>query len=115
MSSEPHKFIKYTGSLDSNGVYTGSKMYMCESQTDMDWIHFIEGGIDSAYWAISGNPKEDFIQQFSAVINDRDFYNENGKYYFPTITGNVYDMKKILGFAIERQGTAMVALAPKII
>ncbi|KAA6388624.1 MAG: hypothetical protein EZS28_015848 [Streblomastix strix] len=45
MSSEPHQFIKYTG----------GKMYMCGSQTDMNRLHFIEGDTDSAYWAISGN------------------------------------------------------------
>ncbi|KAA6370043.1 MAG: hypothetical protein EZS28_034430, partial [Streblomastix strix] len=77
------------------------------------WIHFIEGDTNSAYWAISGYPNEDFTQQFNAVIKDRDFYNENAKYFFPTIRGNVYDDKKILGLAIERQGTAMYAPAPK--
>ncbi|KAA6387654.1 MAG: hypothetical protein EZS28_016818 [Streblomastix strix] len=79
MSSEPHQFIKYTN----------VKMYMSGSQTDINRLHFIEGDTDSAYWAISGNPKEDFTQ------------------------GDVYDEKKILGLAIERQGAAMVALAPK--
>ncbi|KAA6361343.1 MAG: hypothetical protein EZS28_043130, partial [Streblomastix strix] len=103
MSSETHKFIKYT-----NG-----KMYMCGSQTDMNRIHFCEGDTDSAYWSISGNANEDFTQQFNAVINDRDFYNDNAKYFFPTIRGSVYDEKKILGLAIERQGVAMYALAPK--
>ncbi|KAA6400451.1 MAG: hypothetical protein EZS28_004027 [Streblomastix strix] len=111
MSSEPHQFIKCTG----------GKMYMYGSQTgkimgetvDMNKIHFIEGDTDSAYWAINGNPNEDFPQQFKAVISDRDFYNDNAKYYFPTIRGDVYDENKILGLSIERQGISMVALAPK--
>ncbi|KAA6364346.1 MAG: hypothetical protein EZS28_040127 [Streblomastix strix] len=85
-------------------------MYKC---LDMNRIHFIEGDTDSAYWAISGNPNEDFTQQFNAVVKDRDFYNENAKYFFPTIKGDVYDEKKILGLAIERQGPSMIALAPK--
>ncbi|KAA6374147.1 MAG: hypothetical protein EZS28_030325, partial [Streblomastix strix] len=85
-------------------------MYKC---LDMNRIHFIEGDTDSAYYAISGNPNEDFTQQFNAVVIDRDFYNENAKYFFPTIKGDVYDEKKILGLAIERQGTVMYALAPK--
>ncbi|KAA6403490.1 MAG: hypothetical protein EZS28_000988 [Streblomastix strix] len=97
MSSEQHKFIKYTG----------GKMYMCGSQTDVDRIHFVEGDTDSAYWGISGNPNEDFTQQFNAVISDRDFYNKNAKYFFPRIRGDVYDEKKILGLSIERQGIAM--------
>ncbi|KAA6355484.1 MAG: hypothetical protein EZS28_048989 [Streblomastix strix] len=79
----------------------------------MDRIHFIEGDTDSAYWATSGNPNEDFIQQFNAAIKDLDFYNENAKYFFPTIRADIYDEKKILGLAIVQQGTAMYALAPK--
>ncbi|KAA6385020.1 MAG: hypothetical protein EZS28_019452 [Streblomastix strix] len=77
------------------------------------WIHFIEGDTDSVYWAISDNPNEDFTLQFNAVINDREFYNDNAKYYFPMVRGDVHDEKKILGLAIERQGISMVALAPK--
>ncbi|KAA6312444.1 MAG: hypothetical protein EZS28_055923, partial [Streblomastix strix] len=68
---------------------------------------------DSAYWAISGNPNEDFTQQFNAVVKDRDFYNDNAKYFFPTIKRDIYDEKKILGLAIERQGPSMIAVAPK--
>ncbi|KAA6399390.1 MAG: hypothetical protein EZS28_005076 [Streblomastix strix] len=80
---------------------------------EINRIHFIERDTDSAYWGISGNPNENFIQQFNAVIKDTDFYNENAKYFFPTIRGDVYDEKKILGLAIERQGPSMIALAPK--
>ncbi|KAA6381969.1 MAG: hypothetical protein EZS28_022503 [Streblomastix strix] len=79
----------------------------------MNRIYFIEGDTESAYWAISDNPNEDFTQQFNADISDRDFYNENAKYFFPTIKANVYDEKKILGLTIERQGPSMIALAPK--
>ncbi|KAA6373666.1 MAG: hypothetical protein EZS28_030806, partial [Streblomastix strix] len=79
----------------------------------MNRIHFIEGDTDSAYWAISGNRNEDFTQQFNAVIKDTDFYNANAKYFFPTIKGDVYDEKKILGLAIERQGTA-ISLSPRL-
>ncbi|KAA6378977.1 MAG: hypothetical protein EZS28_025497 [Streblomastix strix] len=85
-------------------------MYKC---LDINRIHFIEGDTDSAYWAVSGNPNEDFTQQFNAVINDRDFYNDNAKYYFPSIRGDVYDERKILGLATKRQGISMTALAPK--
>ncbi|KAA6403569.1 MAG: hypothetical protein EZS28_000905 [Streblomastix strix] len=98
-------------------------MYMCGSQTgkinisdaaeNMNRIYFIEGDTYSAYWAINGNPNEDFTQQFNAVVKVRDFYNDNAKYFFPAIRGDVYDEKKILGLAIERQGISMIALAPK--
>ncbi|KAA6399599.1 MAG: hypothetical protein EZS28_004878 [Streblomastix strix] len=76
-------------------------------------IYFIEKDTDSAYWTISGNPNEDFTQQFNAVIKNPDFYYENVKYFYSTVKGDVYDEKKILGLIIERQGTAMAALAPK--
>ncbi|KAA6403962.1 MAG: hypothetical protein EZS28_000508 [Streblomastix strix] len=80
---------------------------------DMDKIHFIEGGTDSAYWPISGNPNEDCTQQFDAIVKNRDFFNENAKYFFPTIRGDVYDEKKIFVLAIERQGPTMIAIALK--
>ncbi|KAA6400597.1 MAG: hypothetical protein EZS28_003873 [Streblomastix strix] len=85
-------------------------IYKC---LDMDNIHFIEGDTDQAYLAISGNPNEDFTQKLNAVVKVRDFYNENAKYFFPTIRGDVYDEMKILGLAIERQGPLMIALVPK--
>ncbi|KAA6385864.1 MAG: hypothetical protein EZS28_018608 [Streblomastix strix] len=52
-------------------------------------------------------------QQFKYVIKDQQFYNENAKYFFPTIEGDLLDEKKILGLAVEREGTEMIALAPK--
>ncbi|KAA6395856.1 MAG: hypothetical protein EZS28_008616 [Streblomastix strix] len=80
---------------------------------DMNRIHFVEGDTDSAYRAISGNLNEDFTQQFNDVVKDRDFYYENAKYFYPTFRGDVYDEKKVLRQAIERQGSSMIALAPK--
>ncbi|KAA6404409.1 MAG: hypothetical protein EZS28_000068 [Streblomastix strix] len=91
-------------------------MYKC---SDTNRIHFIEGDTGSAYWAINGNPNEDFTQQFDATTKDLDFYNDNAKYFFPSCTantgikGDVYDEKKILRLAIERQGIPMRAFAPK--
>ncbi|KAA6376183.1 MAG: hypothetical protein EZS28_028290, partial [Streblomastix strix] len=103
MSSEQHKFIKYTS----------GKMYMPGSCFDMNKLHFIEGDTDSAYWAVSGKADESYKQQFKYVIKDQQFYNENVKYFFSTIEGDLLDEKKILGLAIEREGTEMIALAPK--
>ncbi|KAA6354279.1 MAG: hypothetical protein EZS28_050194 [Streblomastix strix] len=80
----------------------------CSCKTPLQVAFFI---LDNAKYC--GNLNEDFTQQFNAVINDRYFYNDNAKYFFSTIRGDVYDEKKILGLAIERQGTAMYALAPK--
>ncbi|KAA6393630.1 MAG: hypothetical protein EZS28_010845 [Streblomastix strix] len=52
---------------------------------------------------------------------DKQFYDDNAKYYFPkrslegteTIEGDLLDKKKVLGLAIENEGTEMIALAPK--
>ncbi|KAA6402369.1 MAG: hypothetical protein EZS28_002104 [Streblomastix strix] len=90
--------------------FTYNFMYKC---LDMNRIHFIEEDTNSAYWAISGNPNEDFTQQFNAIIKTSDFYNDNANYFFSSIRGDVYDEKKILGLVIERQGISMIALAPK--
>ncbi|KAA6360371.1 MAG: hypothetical protein EZS28_044102 [Streblomastix strix] len=85
-------------------------MYKC---FDMDRLHFIEGDTDSAYWAVSGKSfseksasistesingldqceSDDSIpvykQQFKHVIKDQQFYNENVKYFFSSIEGDL--------------------------
>jgi hypothetical protein len=91
-------------------------------------MHFVEGDTDSMYWAVSGNPNEDYKQGFKYVITDEKFYNENIYKFFPcgfystdnsnpTFT-NALDRvlfdKKLLGLAIEKQCESMIALAPKL-
>ncbi|KAA6376981.1 MAG: hypothetical protein EZS28_027492 [Streblomastix strix] len=80
---------------------------------DVTKLHFVEGDTDSAYWAVSGDASAGYQQQFNYVIKDKQFYDDNAKYYFPTIEGDLLDEKKILGLAIENEGTEMIALAPK--
>ncbi|KAA6395962.1 MAG: hypothetical protein EZS28_008508 [Streblomastix strix] len=80
---------------------------------DMSKLSFIEGDTDSAQWAVSGNNKYGYQQQLNYVIKDKQFYDDNVKYYFPTIEEYLLDEKKILGLAIENEGTEMIALAPK--
>ncbi|KAA6391003.1 MAG: hypothetical protein EZS28_013468 [Streblomastix strix] len=80
---------------------------------DTEKMHFVEGDTDSAYWAVSGSADAGHQQQFNYVIKDKQFYDKNAKYYFPTIEGNLLDEKKILDLAIENEGTEMIALAPK--
>ncbi|KAA6370269.1 MAG: hypothetical protein EZS28_034204 [Streblomastix strix] len=80
---------------------------------DMTKLHFVEGDTDSAYWAISGSADTEHQQQFNDVIKDKQFYDYNAKYYFSTKEGDLLDEKKILGLAIENEGTEMIALAPK--
>ncbi|KAA6356483.1 MAG: hypothetical protein EZS28_047990 [Streblomastix strix] len=86
---------------------------------DMDKLHFVEGDTDSAYWAVSGKAFGE-----SATINDQDqslagsfdpfqFYDENAKYFFPTVEGGLMDEKKILGLAVEQESPEIIAPAPK--
>ncbi|KAA6387444.1 MAG: hypothetical protein EZS28_017029 [Streblomastix strix] len=80
---------------------------------DMSKLHFVEGDTDSAYWAVSGSTEARYQQQFNYVIKDKQFYDDNAKYFFPTLENDLLDEKKILGLAIENEGTEMIALAPK--
>jgi hypothetical protein len=100
-------------------------MYKC---LDMNRMHFIEGDTDSMYWAVSGNPEEDYQQGFKYVIKDEKFYNENVYKFFPssfystdnsnpTFTNKLDKIlfdKKLGGLAIEKQCESMIALAPKL-
>ncbi|KAA6397392.1 MAG: hypothetical protein EZS28_007079 [Streblomastix strix] len=80
---------------------------------DMTKLHFVEGDTDSAYWAVSGDASAGHLQQFNYVIKDKQFYDDNAKYYFPTLENDLMDEEKILDLAIENEGTEMIALAPK--
>ncbi|KAA6361641.1 MAG: hypothetical protein EZS28_042832 [Streblomastix strix] len=79
----------------------------------MEKMHFVEGDTDSAYQAVSGSAGAGYQQYFNQVIKDKQFYDDNAKYYFPTIENDLLDEKKILGLAIENEGTEMIALVPK--
>ncbi|KAA6366841.1 MAG: hypothetical protein EZS28_037632 [Streblomastix strix] len=79
----------------------------------MEKMHFVKGDTDSAYWAVSGDSDAGYKQQFNYVIKDQQLYDENAKYYFSTFENDFLDQKKILGLAIENEGTEMIALALK--
>ena len=85
-------------------------MYKC---LDMDRMHYVEGDTDSMYWAVAGNPEDDYHQRFNHVIRDQEFYDEHVYEWFPDPSKDVYDEKKILGLAIEKEGENCIALAPK--
>jgi hypothetical protein len=90
-------------------------------------IHFIEGDTDSMYWAVAGNPNEDYNQGFQYVIKDEKFYNKYVYKFFPndfysttnkpTFTSKLEQTlfnKKLLGLAIEKQCESTIELAPKL-
>jgi hypothetical protein len=99
-------------------------MYKC---LDMSKIHFIEGDTDSMYWAIAGDPNENYKQGFKYVIKDYSFYNQNVFKFLPynfycddsyrpkfeNRRDEVAHEKKLLGFALEKEGDNMIALGPK--
>jgi hypothetical protein len=85
-------------------------MYKC---LDMNKMHFVEGDTDSAYWAIAGKPRKDYHQKFEHVIKDKKFYDEHIYEWLPDPNKDMYDEKKLLGMAIEKEDENCVALAPK--
>jgi hypothetical protein len=40
-------------------------------------------------------------------------YDTNAKYFFPTIKGDKFDEKKLLGLTFENEGDEMYVLGPK--
>ncbi|KAA6357353.1 MAG: hypothetical protein EZS28_047120, partial [Streblomastix strix] len=75
----------------------------------MNRMHYIYGETDSMTWAISGNPsaEEGYRQKFKYVIKDQEFFDENYILFFS-------QYKQLLGVSYETEGTACIALAPKI-
>jgi hypothetical protein len=83
-------------------------MYKC---MDRKRFHFIEGDTDSAYWAISGDPTDDYKQGFKHIITDQEFYDQHIESWLGT--GSLEHQKQLLGLAIEKQDENCVALSPK--
>ena len=85
---------------------------------DVNRLHFIEGDTDSMYFAVAGDPKKDYKQGLEDLIIDREYYDENYKYWYPSPkTGDrlkdARSEKQLLGLSVENQGTEMIALSPK--
>jgi hypothetical protein len=94
---------------------------------DMNRLHYVEGDTDSAYWAVAGDPNDNFKQGFKHVITNHEFYNQHVYEWFPsdfyssdnsnpTFKTPLEQMrfdKKLLGLAIEKQALNMIALGPK--
>ncbi|KAA6399005.1 MAG: hypothetical protein EZS28_005464 [Streblomastix strix] len=96
----------------------------CKCKTPLQVAYFV---LDNAKYCFISQ-KEILTQRIglylaiqTKVINNssstlqriNNFTMKNAKYFFPTIEGDLLDEKKILGLAIEREGTEMIALAPK--
>jgi hypothetical protein len=80
---------------------------------DMDRFHYIEGDTDSMYFAIAGDPTDDYRQGFKHIIKDQKFYDENVYKWFPDPSKGIEDEKKLLGVCVEKEGFKMIAVAPK--
>ncbi|KAA6376267.1 MAG: hypothetical protein EZS28_028206, partial [Streblomastix strix] len=68
---------------------------------------------DSMMLAVADNRNNDYIQGFSEIITDQQFYDENFYKFFPDPSKGVYDEKKLLGVTYEHCGSLLIALAPK--
>jgi hypothetical protein len=93
----------------------------------MNRLHYVEGDTDSAYWAVAGDPNDDYKQGFKHVITEHEFYNKHVYDWFPsdfwssdnsnptfeTPLEKMQFDKKLLGLAIEKQALNMIALGPK--
>ncbi|KAA6397432.1 MAG: hypothetical protein EZS28_007036 [Streblomastix strix] len=104
----------------------------------MNRVHLIYCDIDSMMLAVAGDPKQNYQQGFSAVIKDKQFYDQNFCKFFPkpkslvTIENKpqldkigegkrklkikelqIQDEKKPLGVAFEHCSSTLIALAPK--
>jgi hypothetical protein len=61
-------------------VFIYEFMYKC---LDMNKIHFIYGDTDSMYFAIAGNPEEDYNQGFKHVVINKEYYDEHVFKFLP--------------------------------
>jgi hypothetical protein len=80
---------------------------------DMDRFHYIEGDTDSMYFGVSGDPNDSYKQGFNNIIKDQKFYDENVYKWLPDPAKGIEDEKKLLGVCVEKEGTEMIAIAPK--
>ena len=80
---------------------------------DTDRFHVVELDTDSLYLAIAGDPTKDYHQRFDYIIKDKEFYDKNVFKWLPNPEKDIYDEKKLLGCAIEKEGENCVALCPK--
>jgi hypothetical protein len=80
---------------------------------DHNRFHLVEGDTDSLYFAISGDPNAGVEQQFTHIIIDKELYDKLYYEWFPNPAFGKEDEKKLLGLAIENQGTNIIAVSCK--
>jgi hypothetical protein len=61
-------------------VFIYEFMYKC---MDMNRMHFIYSDTDSMYYAISGDPNEDYNQGFKHVVLDKEYYDKHVFKFLP--------------------------------
>jgi hypothetical protein len=80
---------------------------------DRTKFHLIEGDTDSLYFAVAGDPNDDYKQGFKHIIKDQKFYDENVYKWYPDPSKGPSDKKKLLKIDTEKEGDEMIALGPK--
>ncbi|KAA6398732.1 MAG: hypothetical protein EZS28_005741 [Streblomastix strix] len=90
--------------------YIYNFMYKC---LDRKRFQFILADTDQFNITIAGDKDKDCHQQFESLITDMQFYEQHVYQYLPDPNKDIYDYKKILGFAIENKGYKLKSLGPK--
>ncbi|KAA6388864.1 MAG: hypothetical protein EZS28_015607 [Streblomastix strix] len=80
---------------------------------DQNRFNYVYGNTDSLMLAVAGDPNQDYTQGFSAIVSDKQFYDENFFKFFLDPSKDVYDEKKLLDVAYDHCSSSIIALAPK--
>ncbi|MPN23638.1 hypothetical protein SDC9_171031 [bioreactor metagenome] len=92
--------------LDNGKYWILNYIYNCLYKClDKSKFHFIETDTDSLYFAVSGNEKKGIDQGFSEIVVNKEKWN--------CIEEEMFKEKRLLGFAVEKIGKEMYAIAPK--
>jgi hypothetical protein len=76
---------------------------------DHNRFRLVEDDTDSLYFAISGHPNAGVEQQFTHIIINKELYDKLYYVWFPNPALGKEDEKKLLGLAMENQGTNIIA------
>jgi hypothetical protein len=92
--------------LDNGKYWVLNFIYNCLNKClDKKRFHFIETDTDSLYFAVAGDKEKGIGQGFNEIVLDTMLWT--------FIEKELLKEKKLLGFAVEKTGSEMYAIAPK--
>ncbi|KAA6386778.1 MAG: hypothetical protein EZS28_017697 [Streblomastix strix] len=80
---------------------------------DRKRFHFVLADTDQIDIAIARDKDKDCHQQFESIVMDKQFYDQHAYQYLLDPIKDIYDYKKMLGFAIENDGYELTSFGPK--